>query len=258
METPRIGCSGWNYAAWRGAFYPVGLPPAKWLEYYVQYFDTVELNNSFYRLPERETFASWERRVPADFVFAVKASRFLTHMKRLRDPAAPIERLLSRVEALGRRLGPILYQLPGSMTRDVERLRTFLAVLPRTLHGQGLRHVIEFRHPSWYVEDILALLEHHEVAICLHDKQGSAIAESRVGPFMYARFHGTSGMYRGSYDRTALEPWADRLAAEAGAGRAVYAYFNNDPDAVAVANARELRQMVFSRLGLDERAAPIA
>ena len=252
METPRIGCSGWNYKAWRGVFYPVGLPTAKWLEYYARHFDTVELNNSFYRLPERETFASWERRVPGDFLYAVKASRFLTHMKRLRDPGPPLERLLSRVNALGRRLGPILYQLPANLTRDLDRLRVFLAALPRTMGAYRLRHVMEFRHRSWYEDDVLALLEEHDVALCLHDKLGSEIDQRRSGPFVYVRFHGTSGMYRGSYDRAVLDSWAQRLAADAADGRAVFAYFNNDPEAVAVANARMLRQMVFARLGLEE------
>nr|AYC79545.1 hypothetical protein [uncultured bacterium] len=257
METPRIGCSGWNYKAWRGAFYPPGVPPAKWLEYYARHFDTVELNNSFYRLPERETFASWERRVPGDFLYAVKASRFLTHMKRLRDPGPPLERLLSRVDALGGRLGPILYQLPANLRRDLDRLRVFLSALPRTMGEYRLRHVIEFRHPSWYEGDVLTLLEDHHVALCLHDKLGSEIAQSRSRPFVYVRFHGTSGMYRGSYTREALDSWAQRLAADAANGRAVYAYFNNDPEAVAVANARTLRQMVFERLGLADPVPPL-
>jgi uncharacterized protein YecE (DUF72 family) len=252
MEAPRIGCSGWNYASWRNTFYPKGLATTKWLEYYVQHFDTVELNNSFYRLPERDVFATWARRVPGDFLFAVKASRFLTHMKRLRDPEPPIERMLSRAEALGTRLGPILYQLPATLTRNQDLLATFLRALPPERSGCELRHVIEFRHDSWYVDDTFTLLERHGVALCLHDKHGSPISEPMVGPFVYVRFHGTSGMYRGSYGDESLQEWAIRLASAAAAGRPVFAYFNNDPEAVAVDNAGRLRQRVFARLRLAE------
>src|SRR5580765_32445 len=140
---PRIGCSGWNYKAWRGPFYPRELAVARWLTFYTSRFDTVEINNTFYRLPEASTFAAWRAQVPADFLFAVKASRFLTHMKRLREPEEPLARLFSRASALGRRLGPVLYQLPGNFTRDLPRLDAFLAALPRTSSGKRVRHVME-------------------------------------------------------------------------------------------------------------------
>ena len=131
-----MGCSGWNYKTWRGAFYPKGLLVNRWLEFYASHFDTVEINNTFYRLPERSTFAMWQNKVPKDFLFAVKASRFLTHMKRLREPGEPLARLFARASALGRRLGPVLYQLPGNFTIDLDRLDTFLGALPR-LSGEG-------------------------------------------------------------------------------------------------------------------------
>jgi uncharacterized protein YecE (DUF72 family) len=238
---PRVGCSGWNYKDWRGRFYPNDLPVRGWLEYYAARFDTVEANSTFYRLPERATFAAWSARVPKSFVMAVKASRFLTHMKRLRDPEEPLARLLSRAEALGTHLGPVLYQLPPDFTLDLPRLDVFLRALPRSWSGKRLRHVLEFRHPSWYVRDLFELLDRRGIALCLHDKAGSSVAEPFVGPFVYVRFHGASGEYHGSYSSRHLDTWARRLAEQTRDGRAVFAYFNNDPQAVAVSNALALR-----------------
>jgi uncharacterized protein YecE (DUF72 family) len=240
----RVGCSGWNYKAWRGAFYPPAVPVHRWLNFYAARFDTVEVNNTFYRLPERCTFAGWYEQTPKGFVFAVKASRFLTHMKRLREPEEPIARLFSRASALGRRLGPVLYQLPGNFTLDLPRLDAFLAALPRTSSGKRVRHVMEFRHPSWYVRETFDVLNQRGVALCLHDKHGSTIAEPFIGPFVYVRFHGTSGHYRGSYGGRALNRWAGRLAERVQGGQQVFAYFNNDPDAVAVENAVRLRSLI--------------
>jgi uncharacterized protein YecE (DUF72 family) len=241
---PRIGCSGWNYKAWSGSFYPRTLPPARWLEFYAERFDTVEINNTFYRLPERSTFEGWRARLPKHFLAAIKASRFLTHMKRLRDPVEPVDRLFSRADALAQRLGPVLYQLPGNFTCDLSRLETFLKALPKRLRGMRLYHVMEFRHPSWYVKDTFDLLEEQHVSLCLHDKLGSKIVEPPVGPLVYLRFHGTSGHYHGSYGRRELTAWAHRLAEYAQEGRKVFAYFNNDPGASAVRNALTLRNAV--------------
>jgi uncharacterized protein YecE (DUF72 family) len=249
---PRIGCSGWNYKSWKNRFYPAVLPPAEWLRYYVTTFDTVETNASFYRLPEPETFAAWRAQTPDGFVMAVKASRYLTHLKQLRDPEAPVQRLLEHASALGPRLGPILYQLPARISKDLPRLDRFLAALPATWPLDGsprrLQHVIEFRDPSWYTDDVFARLANRGVAVCLHDRRGSEIAGPAVGPFTYVRFHGTSGEYHGSYGDDALDAWADRLAADSEAGRHVYAYFNNDPDAVATSDARRLRDKVQARV----------
>jgi uncharacterized protein YecE (DUF72 family) len=238
---PRVGCSGWNYKAWRVAFYPEHLPATRWLEFYASHLDTVEVNNTFYRLPERATFAAWRRQTPDDFLFAVKASRFLTHMKRLREPREPLARLFARASAFGRRLGPVLYQLPGNFTIDLDRLEAFLEALPRVSSGRCIRHVMEFRHPSWYVAETYHLLNRRGVALCLHDKEGSAIDTPIEGPFVYVRFHGTSGRYSGSYGRRALTRWAHRLAEQTAQGRQVFAYFNNDPGAAAVDNALTLR-----------------
>jgi uncharacterized protein YecE (DUF72 family) len=165
-------------------------------------------------------------------------------MKRLRDPGEPLQRLFSRASALGRQLGPVLYQLPGNFTIDLLRLERFLLELPQKSSGRRIRHVLEFRHPSWYVPETFQLLEGKEVALCLHDKQGSTIDDPFVGPFVYVRFHGTSGRYHGSYGRRQLHRWAHRLAEQMQTGRQVFAYFNNDPDAAAVANASSLRSAI--------------
>jgi uncharacterized protein YecE (DUF72 family) len=248
VRTPRlcVGCSGWNYKSWRGPFYPPTLPASAWLQHYAAHFRAVEINNSFYRLPEGSRFASWRAAVPNGFVFAVKASRFLTHMKRLHDPEEPIARLFERVTALGPTLGPVLYQLPGSMPQDLLRLETFLRALP-----PRVQHVLEFRHPSWYAPEVYALLERHGAALCLHDKEGSVIDGPPVGPFMYVRFHGTTGRYHGSYADETLADWARRLVEAWRGGRDVYAYFNNDPDAEAVRNAAALQREVLRLTGAD-------
>jgi uncharacterized protein YecE (DUF72 family) len=242
-RSPRIGCSGWNYKSWRGRFYPRHLPVAQWLEFYSARFDTVEINNSFYRLPERSTFERWRSQVPSTFLVAVKASRFLTHMKRLIEPEEPIARLFSSVDGLGRRLGPVLYQLPPTLEMDLPRLDRFLRALPRG-PGKARLHVVEFRHPSWYTAETFELLTRRHAALCLHDKLGSRITQPMVGPFVYVRFHGTSGHYHGSYSRQHLDRWAHLLADQVLDGKPVFAYFNNDPDAVATVNAATLREMI--------------
>lgn len=255
--SPRIGCSGWNYASWRGTYYPADVPASRWLTAYARDFDCVEANGTFYRLPEAETFARWAVETPDGFVMAVKASRYLTHMKKLRDPGPPLQRLFERATALGPRLGPVLYQLPPQMPRDDARLDAFLEALPHEV-GVGasrrpVRHVVEFRHPSWYVDDTFARLARHGVAWCLHDKAGSTLDGPIDGPLVYVRFHGTSGHYHGSYGRAALSRWATRLAEAARSGSAVFAFFNNDPDAVATENAHQLRTAVRRALGRGSR-----
>ena len=250
-----LGTSGWQYKDWRGVLYPAGCPTRLWLEEYAARFATVEINNAFYRLPSRETFEAWRERTPPDFVVAVKASRYLTHIKRLRDPEEPVARLFEHAVGLGARLGPVLYQLPASLERDGDRLARLLAVLPAELRLDDgvtvpLQHVFEFRHPSWYVTDTFAQLTAHGAALCLHDMAGSAIDTAGVGPFTYVRFHGAAGKYHGSYDDAVLAAWAARLAAEWRAGRDVYVYFNNDPEAVATHDARRLRDLTRAAAGL--------
>jgi uncharacterized protein YecE (DUF72 family) len=205
-------------------------------------FDTVEINNSFYRLPARDTFKAWRRQTPPGFCFAVKASRYLTHLKRLREPEEPVARLFERARGLGPTLGPVLYQLPPQQAVDFERLDRFLSALPR-VRIRGLP-VIEFRHPSWYVPGTFARLAARGVSVCLHDHRDGPYAGPWTGPLVYVRFHGTSGKYAGRYDEAALEPWAARLSRHLAAGQSGFAYFNNDPDAAAPENALMLRSLL--------------
>jgi uncharacterized protein YecE (DUF72 family) len=238
-----IGCSGWQYKHWRADFYPADLPQSRWLEYYAERFNTVEINNTFYRLPEGPTFAAWRRRAPRGFVYAVKASRFLTHMKKLKDPDEPIHRFFTRARQLRETFGPILYQLPPRWPVNLERLDTFLRALPRQRH-----HAIEFRDPSWYADEVLALLRKHRIALCLHDMAGSASGKLIAGPFVYVRFHGVQ-KYSGSYSDQAIDAWARWLADRVREGLAVYAYFNNDTGGHAPRDAVRLRAAIASHLG---------
>jgi len=205
----------------------------------VETFDRVEINNSFYRLPECATFAAWRQRAPRGFEFAVKASRFLTHMKKLKDPDEPIDRLFTRMRALGTHLGPVLYQLPPGWKADVERFAHFLEVLPR-----DVRHVVEFRETSWYSPDIFRLMERRRVALCLHDMQGSATGRERIGPFVYVRFHGATAKYGGGYTAARLSTWAEWLNEQRSKGCDVYAYFNNDVGGHAPRDAVTLRRLL--------------
>jgi uncharacterized protein YecE (DUF72 family) len=240
LETrARVGCSGWEYKHWRGDFYPVDVPKTRWFDHYAARFDTVEINNTFYRLPEQSTFAAWAARAPSGFAFAIKASRFLTHMKKLKDPEEPLARLFSRMRPLRQHLGPVLYQLPPGWKLDRERLEHFLQALPK-----GVRHVLEFRDPSWYADDVKVMLARHGVSLCLHDMRGSATGRERVGPVVYVRFHGASGHYSGSYPDDRLREWAEWLNAQRTDGADVFAYFNNDVGGHAPRNAVTLRRFM--------------
>jgi uncharacterized protein YecE (DUF72 family) len=235
----RVGCSGWEYKHWRGDFYPLDVPKTRWFDHYAARFDTVEINNTFYRLPEQSTFAAWAKRAPSGFTFAIKASRFLTHMKKLKDPEEPLDRLFSRMRPLREHLGPVLYQLPPGWKLDRERLEHFLQALPK-----GIRHVLEFRDPSWYADDVKAMLARHGVSLCLHDMRGSATGRERVGPVVYVRFHGASGHYSGGYPDDRLREWAGWLNAQRADGADVFAYFNNDVGGHAPRNAVTLRRFM--------------
>lgn len=234
----RIGTSGWEYAHWRGDFYPKELAKARWFEHYARHFDTVELNTSFYRLPRPEAFDGWRRRAPDGFAFAVKASRYLTHVKRLSEPKEPLERFWSRARRLRDRFGPVLYQLPPRWTPNEERLATFLAAVPPD-HPQA----VEFRDRRWYLPTVHSMLEEAGVALCLHDMQGSAPAEP-VGPLVYVRFHGSGARYGGRYSDESLSSWADRIGAWSSDGFPVWAFFNNDIGGHAVRDATRLRELV--------------
>jgi uncharacterized protein YecE (DUF72 family) len=234
----RVGCSGWQYKHWRGDFYPLTLPQSQWLEYYAARFTTVEINNSFYRLPSREQFLAWARRVPREFVYAVKASRYLTHMKKLKEPEEPLQRFFDAARGLGTRLGPTLYQLPPQFPVDVSRLDRFLRLLPKRR-----RHAVEFRDPSWYTPAVFQCLARRSVTLCLHDMAGSATGRVAIGPFVYVRFHGPQ-RYGGRYDERRLADWAEWLNARRAEGAPIYAYFNNDIGGHAPRDAARLAALL--------------
>lgn len=235
----RIGCSGWNYRHWRGAFYPEDLPLKRWFSYYADHFGAVEINNSFYRLPAPDLFGVWRERAPEDFRYAVKANRFITQAKKLKDCEEPLARMLSAARYLGPTLGPLLYQLPPSLRLDLERLEAFLKLLP-----SDLTHVFEFRDTSWYIEETRALLDRFGAGFVVHDFPGKASPRWTAGDLVYVRFHGGAGKYVGRYSESALRGCSDWLIKQAQAGRPIWAFFNNDSDAAAVSDALALEAMI--------------
>jgi uncharacterized protein YecE (DUF72 family) len=239
-----IGTSGYVYPHWRRRFYPARLPAHRWLPFYAERFGTVELNAPFYRLPSADAFAAWRDAVPPGFVFAVKASRFLTHIKRLRAPAAPLRLFLERARMLGSALGPVLIQLPSHFHVDIVRLDGLLAALGRQRRGRRLRAVLEVRHPSWLVPDVLARLRQANVALCLHDWRELTVEAPVTAAFVYVRRHGTGRRGGGPYTTRHLRRDAARVTEWLGRGRDVYVYFNNDARAFALADALRLARLV--------------
>ncbi len=237
MKEVRIGCSGWNYSEWRDDFYPPRTPASRWLSHYASVFDTVEVNATFYRLPETKTTRTWAEQVPDDFVFAIKGSRYLTHMRRLRDMETGLERFWERLEPLREagKLGPVLWQLPGNFHRDDETLAAALAALP------AAKHCFEFRHPSWFAPDVYELLEEHGASLALGDDARRPLPDaSPVGPFAFLRLHYGRRGRNGNYSDRELEGWRRRIAAWRSRGP-VFVYLNNDWQGFAPRNARKLR-----------------
>jgi len=234
----RLGCSGWNYTDWRGVLYPPGCPQRKWLARYAEVFDTVEINNTFYRLPTVDAVRGWVQQSPPGFLFAVKSSRYLTHIKRLTDMDQGVARLLERLEPLiaSSKMGPMLWQLPGNFRRDDERLAFALEHLPPG------RHAFEFRHESWFTDDVLAALRAHGVALVIGDHpERPWQSHELTADFSFVRLHYGHRGRRGNYSATELDEWAgelERLACRA----EVFAYLNNDWEGFAVRNARGLRE----------------
>ncbi|HEX6604551.1 MAG TPA: DUF72 domain-containing protein [Sphingomicrobium sp.] len=234
-----IGCSGWVYEHWRGILYPEGLPQRLWFERYAEDFDTVEINASFYRVPKSETFDGWRDRAPPGFRYAVKVNRFITHMKKLTGCEGALAEFVALTRRLEGALGPLLYQLPPSLKLDLDRLETFLKLVPR-----DLANVFEFRDKSWYVPATYALLERYGASFCVHDMPGSASERVADGPTAYVRFHGAAGKYWGRYSDEDLLGWADWIVEQARSRRSVWCYFNNDIHGHAVHDARSLKSMV--------------
>ncbi|MDR7510253.1 MAG: DUF72 domain-containing protein [Armatimonadota bacterium] len=231
-----IGTSGWVYPHWRGRFYPAEGPASRWLEFYARHFDTVEVNNTFYRLPAAGTFDEWARRAPEGFLFALKASRFITHVKRLRAASAPVRTFLGRARRLGDRLGPVLFQLPPRFRVDRVRLEAFLRILPA-----GWRFAMEFRDPSWHTREVFDLLAERNVAYCIMVGL-EPTREVATADFVYIRFHSPpTGV---EFGLARLRRWAEALRRLSGERRDVYAYFNNDAEGAAVRDALALRDLL--------------
>lgn len=234
-----IGTSGWHYKHWIGPFYPPGMRPPHMLRWYAERFDTVEINNSFYRLPAETAFEIWCRETTRDFCFAVKASRYITHNRKLMDPESAKEKFISLVEKLGKRLGPILFQLPPSWKVNAERLDQFLAALPRT-H----RYAFEFRNPTWNVAPVYEALRRHNVAYCIYELAGFQSPMEITANFTYVRLHGPGNKYQGNYSGQVLRNWAKRIEVWGRELEHVFVYFDNDQAGFAPKNALELKQLI--------------
>ncbi|MEV4617583.1 DUF72 domain-containing protein [Asanoa sp. NPDC049573] len=243
-----VGTSGWQYRDWRGPFYPEKMPQRAWLEHYADRFATVEVNNAFYRLPERSTFVQWRSRTPGDFTVAVKMSRYLTHIKRLKDPEEPVQRFLDHAAGLGDRLGPVLIQLPPNLKGSPAALDAVLARFPR-----GVRVAVEPRHASWWTDEVRSVLERHHAALAWADRLGRPMTPLwRTADWGYLRFHEGRATPRPRYGRTALRTWAKRLK---DGFTDAYVYFNNDHGGAAVVDAAAFARQA-SAVGLDPSRTP--
>jgi uncharacterized protein YecE (DUF72 family) len=235
----RVGTSGWHYKHWLGPVYPKDLPALAW---YAHSFRAVELNNTFYRLPTESALETWRATVPADFRFAVKGSRFITHMKKLKDPEVALNRFFNCVDLLHSKVGPIVFQLPPNWPVDVDRLADFLQALPK-----AHRYAFEFRHSSWHTERVYQLLNRHRSALCIYHLAGFTSPLEITTDFAYLRLHGPGGKYQGLYDTGTLSLWADRIWSWN--IKAAWVFFDNDDSGFAIQNAREFCDMLGDAAG---------
>ena len=233
-----IGTSGWHYGHWRGPFYPEDLPARRMLRWYTPQFDTVEINNSFYRLPTTEALAAWCRETPREFCFAVKASRYITHNLKLKDPEQS-SKFFCQIARLGRRLGPILFQLPPGWKLNLERLEQFLVTLPRRR-----RYVFEFRNPTWNVTPVYETLRRHHAAFCIYELAGFQSPLEITAEFTYLRLHGPGGAYQGNYSQEQLKTWARRIRTWQRQLQHIFVYFDNDQSGFAAQNALQLKRIL--------------
>ncbi|MCS7287261.1 MAG: DUF72 domain-containing protein [Anaerolineae bacterium] len=235
-----VGTSGWVYPHWKGVLYPPELPQREWLGFYSSRFRTVEINSTFYRLPSEESFKSWNKATPSDFLFSVKASRFITHIKKLKVSSRPVEVFLERARLLGPKLGPILFQLPPDWTCNLGRFEAFLELLPG-----DLTFAFEFRNESWFNEKVYSLLEKKGIALCLISLPGFLCPVKVTAPFVYIRMHGSGVVYGGLYGPEELNYWARLAKNFLLEGLDLYVYFNNDAFGFAVRNAAEFAEMLI-------------
>ncbi len=248
FESVHIGCSGFFYKDWRGVFYPGRMPQRLWLEYYAQHFGALEINNTFYGLPKPAIVEGWYKRTPQHFCFAIKGSRYITHIKRLHDPAAPLTAMYEAIGPLQEKLGCILWQLPPGMRKDTVRLRKFVQACSR-----HIPQVMEFRHISWYCDEVYELLAQEKMAFCMVSAPGNLPNEARqTHELAYLRFHGKDALnwYRYRYNEEELNAWKTELKTLS--GKSMYIFFNNDYEANAIDNARALRQMIGKIGGLED------
>ena len=239
MGTVRVGTSGWVYGHWKGRFYPEELAQSRWLQHFAQHFSTVELNASFYHLPKPETFARWRVSTPEGFLFAVKASRYMTHTKKLRDAEEPCSRFINSASRLEEKLGPVLFQLPPTLQANTQVLKDFCMVLP-----PSYLYAIEPRHESWFQREVYRILEKHNIALCMADSPDWPMEETITAAFIYIRFHGGSVLYGSNYSGEELSVWAGRIRKWAKENLDVYAYFNNDAHGYAIQNAKTLEELL--------------
>ncbi|MBU2540832.1 MAG: DUF72 domain-containing protein [Candidatus Omnitrophica bacterium] len=233
----RIGTSGWHYSDWRERFYPKTLNTKDWFKFYSRYFNTVEINNTFYRLPSKSVFRNWHVQAEKGFLYSIKANRYITHMKKLKDAAKTLKRFFQHVKLLKANLGPILYQLPPGWSLDLVRFRDFLSELPK-----GYSHVFEFRNNTWFKKEIFDLMAKHNVSFCIHDMLGVDCPRLLTNDIIYLRFHGTEAKYHGRYSISALKKWSIWVKRQR--SRRLYVYFNNDVNAHAVSNAQEFKKIL--------------
>lgn len=233
------GTSGWHYNHWIGDFYPPGLSKNRWLEFYSTNFSTVELNNTFYRLPTEKAFEQWKARSPPGFTFALKVSRLITHMKKMRNVETQLQNFLSRARLLEDKLGPLLYQTPPNMLRNDGLLESFLSLLPA-----DLKHAFEFRHVSWHSQEVYKILRRSNAGLCIFDMPGFTTPREVTSDFCYLRFHGSDSLYGSSYSDESLRSWAEGLHSLSDDVKSCYIYFNNDACAYAVSNAKTLRLLL--------------
>ena len=234
-----IGTSGWNYDHWQGSFYPEDVKSDRWLEYYCQQFGSVEINNTFYQLPEKRSFEKWYDTVPKNFIFTVKGSRYITHMKKLKDPEESLDKFLKKCDLLKDKLGSILFQLPPRWKINTERLADFLKALP-----DKYRYAFEFRDSSWWHKDTYQLLREHRAAFCIFELAGRTTPKEITSDLIYIRLHGPEAAYEGSYDNRTLSGWAGALMAWRSKGHDIYFFFDNDQNGYAAKNALALKKMV--------------